>query len=107
MLHAVMKNGTGALTVMARTYSSAAVIMGHNALTRTITHAEARDLVGRNVASLVDTPKGQEGRLSKSLTLTQTSALLAATKGTRMHAYISLCVATGIRTEEARELRWD
>jgi integrase len=24
-----------------------------------------------------------------------------------MHAYISLCVATGIRTEEARELRWD
>jgi integrase len=23
-----------------------------------------------------------------------------------MHAYISLCVATGIRTEEARELRW-
>jgi integrase len=24
-----------------------------------------------------------------------------------MHAYISLCLATGIRTEEARELRWD
>jgi integrase len=24
-----------------------------------------------------------------------------------MHAYTSLCLATGIRTEEARELRWD
>jgi hypothetical protein len=24
-----------------------------------------------------------------------------------MHAYISLCLATGIRTEEARALRWE
>ncbi len=96
-----------ALTTMAMKYSSAAVVMGHNALTRTIRHAEARDLVGRNVAALVDTPKGQTGRPSKSLTLEQASALLAVTAGTRMHAYISLCLATGIRTEEARELRWD
>jgi integrase len=81
--------------------------MGHNALTRAIRHAEARDLVGRNVATFADTPKGQAGRPSKSLTLEQASALLAVTKGTRMHAYISLCLATGIRTEEARELRWD
>ena len=92
---------------MAETYSSAAVAMGHNALTRAIRHAEARNLVGRNVATLADTPKGQAGRPSKSLTLEQASALLAVTEGTRMHAYISLCLATGIRTEEARELRWD
>jgi integrase len=96
-----------ALSAMAETYSSAAVAMGHNALTRAIRHAEARDLVGRNVATFADTPKGQAGRPSKSLTLEQASALLAVTKGTRMHAYISLCLATGIRTEEARELRWD
>jgi len=96
-----------ALTVMAEKYSSAAVTMGHNALTRAIRHAEARDLVARNVAMLVDTPKGQAGRPSKSLTLEQASALLAVTEGMRMHAYISLCLATGIRTEEARELRWD
>ena len=92
---------------MAQRYSSAAVAMGHNALTRAIRHAEARDLVGRNVATLVETPKGQSGRPSKSLTLEQASALLAATEGTRMHAYISLCLATGIRTEEARALRWE
>jgi integrase len=92
---------------MAQRYSSAAVAMGHNALTRAIRHAEARDLVGRNVAVLVDTPKGQTGRPSKSLTLEQASALLTAVEGTRMHAYISLCLATGIRTEEARALRWE
>ena len=81
--------------------------MGHNALTRAIRHAEARDLVRRNVAMLVDTPKGQAGRPSKSLSLDQASALLAAVEGTRMHAYIALCLATGIRTEEARALRWE
>jgi integrase len=96
-----------ALTTMAARYSTAAVAMGHNALTRTIRHAEARALVGRNVATLVDTPKGQAGRPSKSLTLGQASALLAAAEGTRMHAYIALCLATGIRTEEARALRWE
>jgi hypothetical protein len=96
-----------ALAAMALRYSSAAVAMGHNALTRAIRHAEARDLVRRNVAMLVDTPKGQVGRPSKSLSLEQASALLAAVEGTRMHAYIALCLATGIRTEEARALRWE
>ena len=96
-----------ALTAMADRYSTAAVAMGHNALTRAIRHAEGRDLVGRNVATLADTPKGQAGRPSKSLTLDQASALLAAAEGTRMHAYIALCLATGIRTEEARALRWE
>jgi integrase len=96
-----------ALTAMTLRYSSAAVAMGHNALTRVIRHAEARDLVGRNVAMLVDTPKGQTGRPSKSLSLEQASALLAATEGTRMYAYIALCLATGIRTEEARALCWE
>ena len=92
---------------MALRYSSAAVAMGHNALTRAIRHAEARDLVRRNVAMLVDTPKGQAGRPSKSLSLDQASALLAAAEGTRMHAYIALCLTTGIRTEEARALHWE
>jgi integrase len=96
-----------ALIAMAAQYSTAAVAMGHNALTRVIRHAEARDLVGRNVATLVDTPKGQAGRPSKSLTLEQASALLAAATEPRMHAYIALCLATGIRTEEARALRWE
>src|SRR6266702_7333069 len=58
-----------ALSRTATGYSSSAVTMGHMALKRAIRHAEANDLVTRNVATLVDTPKGQEGRPSKSLTL--------------------------------------
>jgi integrase len=97
-----------ALMTMASRYSSAAVAMGHSALRRAIRHAEARDLVARNVATLVDdTPKGQAGRPSKSLSLEQASALLAAAERTRMHAYIAVCLGTGIRTEEARALRWE
>ena len=96
-----------ALAAMALRYSSAAVAMGRNALSRAIRHAEARDLVRRNVAVLAGTPKGQAGRPSRSLSLDQASALLAAAGGTRMHAYIALCLAAGIRTEEARALRWE
>jgi hypothetical protein len=92
---------------MARRYSSAAVAMGHNALTRAVRHAEARDLVGRHVALLVETPKGQAGRPGTSLSLEQASALLAAAAGTRMHACIALCLATGIRAEEAGAPRWE
>src|SRR5262249_53301934 len=51
-----------ALSKMAAEYSSAVVTMGHLALKRAIRYAEANDLVSRNVAMLVDTPKGKEGR---------------------------------------------
>ncbi len=112
-----------ALAKMAAGYSSAAVTMGHLALKRAIRHAEANDLVNRNVAALVDTPKGQDGRPSKSLTLDQAVAVIAAARtlpvmelrpglkdvrrpAELMHAYIVLSLLTGIRTEEARALRW-
>jgi integrase len=96
-----------ALAHMAAAYSTAVVRMGHNALTRAIRYAMARRLVGVNVAELIDTPPGQPGRPSRAFTAGQVAALLAASEGTRMHAYIALCVGTGIRTEEARALRWD
>ena len=57
-----------ALADMSAKYSTAAVSMGHLALKRAIRHAEASDLVARNVAALADTPKGQQGRPSRSLT---------------------------------------
>ena len=69
-----------ALSMMAAEYSSSAVTMGHLALKRAIRHAEANDLVSRNVAALVDTPKGQEGRPSKSLTVEQAVAVITAAK---------------------------
>ena len=112
-----------ALAAMAAGYSSAAVSMGHLALKRAIRHAEASDLVARNVAVLADTPKGQEGRPSKSLTLNQAVAVITAARtlpvmelrpglkdarrpAALMHAYIVLSLLAGLRTEEARALRW-
>jgi integrase len=113
-----------ALSMMAARYSSAAVTMGHLALKRAIRHAEANDLVARNVATLVDTPRGQEGRPSKSLTLEQAVAIITAARAhpamelrpglkdvrrpaELMHAYIVLSLLVGVRTEEARALSWD
>ena len=52
---------------------------GDPALKRAIRHAEASDLVARNVAALADTPKGQAGRPSESLTLDQAVAVMTAT----------------------------
>ena len=110
-----------ALAVMAARYSTAARSMGHLALKRAIRRAEANDLVARNVAALVDSPRGQQGRPSKSLTLEQAAAVITAARTlpvmelrpglkdvrlTAMHAYIVLSLLAGIRTEEARALRW-
>ena len=81
--------------------------MARAALARAIRYAEAHDLVGRNVATLVDNPKGQIGRPSRSFTLAQSLALLEAARESRLNAYVVLSLATGIRTEEARELHWD
>jgi hypothetical protein len=65
------------------------VQIAHNVLVRAIRHPERDDLVGRNVAALVDAPKGQQvGRPSKSLTLEQAVELMAAAKGTALEAYI-------------------
>jgi hypothetical protein len=52
--------------------------MGHLALKRATQHAAASDLVTRNVKLLADTPKGQEGRPSESLTLDQAAAVMTA-----------------------------
>jgi len=96
-----------ALTELASRRSSRTVVVTHNALTRAIRHAEANRHVLHNVAALVDTPKGQKGRPSSALTAEQAAALLKAAQDARLGAYVVLCLLTGIRTEEARALRWD
>ena len=96
-----------ALVQVATGNSSRTVTLTHNALTRAIRHAEANRHVAHNVAALVDTPPGQPGRPSKALTAAQAAAVLAAARESRLGAYVVLCLMTGIRTEEARALRWD
>ena len=98
----------GALGVLASRLSTRTVQIAHNMLVRAIRQAERDDLVGRNVAALVKPPKGQlGGRPSKSLTLEQAVSLMAAARGTRLEAYVTLSLLTGLRTEEVRALRWD
>jgi integrase len=97
-----------ALGNLAAQRSTRTVQIAHNVLVRAIRHAERDDLVGRNVAALVKAPKGHlGGRPSKSLTLEQAVSLMAAARGTRLEAYIVLSLLSGMRTEEARALRWD
>jgi integrase len=76
-------------------------------LRRSITLAQRRELVARNVAQLVTIPMGTAGRPSKALTMEQADAVLTASATSRLHAYIVVSLLTGIRTEEARALSWD
>jgi integrase len=99
-----VRSGLGKL---ADRYSTRSLQITRLSLERAIRHAEADDLVGRNVAALVKAPQGRSGRPSRSFTLEEAKVLLAAADGTRLHAYVVLSVLVGIRTEEARALRWD
>jgi hypothetical protein len=72
------------LTEIAAEHSTRTVGVTHHALERAIRHAEANDYVRRNVAALVRPPAGRKpGRPSKSLTVSQAAALLAAAEGSR------------------------
>jgi integrase len=103
-----------ALTALSEQLSTRSLQIAHNCLVRAIRHAEADDLVGRNVAALVRPPSGSEGRPSKALSVEQAQALLRAAAEERpggaphpLHAYVVLLLTTGLRPEEARALRWD
>ena len=97
----------GGLEALSDRLSTRYLQIAKASLARAIRYAEAHDLVGRNVATLVDPPKGAVGRPSRSLTLEQALALLDAARESRLNAYVVLSLTVGIRTEEARELRWD
>jgi integrase len=96
-----------ALKDLAATRATRTVAMTHAGLARAIRHAEANDKVRRNVATLVGTPAGQGGRPSKSLTFEQAVALIRAARPYGLYAYVVLSLLAGLRTEEARALRWD
>ena len=96
-------------------------------LQKAIYQAQIDDKIGRNVAALIErVPRGKVGRESKSLTKEQAVRLLRAAKqpvrpspihpglkrqerrpASLMYAYVAVSLLSGIRTEEARALRWD
>jgi integrase len=91
----------------AQTVSTRTLRLMHSLLSRAVRHAMAREKVKRNVVVLCDVPTGQDGRLSKSLTLDQAEAVLNAAEDAALHAYVVLSLLIGARTEELRALNWD
>ena len=96
-----------ALVKLAESRSTRTLQIARNSLARAIRHAQAGDLVRRNVALLAEVPEGRPGRPSKAMSLDQATALLRAAETSSLRAYIALCLLTGVRGEEARALRWD
>ena len=87
--------------------STRSLQIARNALERALRFAQVHERVGRNVAELIEAPKGRAGRPSKSLSLAQAQELLKAADGSRWYGYIVLSLLSGLRTEEVRALRWD
>jgi len=112
------------LRSLTATLSSRSLQIAHNSLRRTIRYAEANDKVGRNVAGLIDTPKGRAGRRRRAFTLAQAAALIVAARSrpalelhgglkdprrpaSLMRAYIVVSLMAGVRPEEARTIGWE
>jgi integrase len=98
--------------------SSRSLHIAHNSLRRAIRYAEANGRVSRNVAELIDTPKGRPGRRRRAFTLAQAAELIVAAQsrpvrgGPRrpaslMHAYIVVSLMAGVRPEEIRAIAWE
>jgi integrase len=95
-----------ALGKLAERLPTRSVRLARMILIQAIRNAMVNDLVVRNVADLTDVPTGQPGRPSRSLNLEQALAVLDAAKGERLWPYVAVSMLGGIRTEEARVLRW-
>ena len=75
-------------------------------LIQAVRNAMVNDLVVRNVADLAAVPTGKPGRPWRSLNLEQALAVPDVASGERLWPYVAVSMLGGIRTEEARALRW-
>ena len=66
---------------VAKVLSKASLVKIKSTLVRSIRRAQKYDLIGRNVAELVDLPQGQPGHPSRAMTEEQASKVLKAASG--------------------------
>lgn len=87
-------------------YSTNSVRIMRTVLRKALGQAEREGLVARNVAALSAAPRvvAKEGR---TLTPEQARTLLAAVRGERKEALVTIMLAYGLRRGEALGLRWD
>jgi integrase len=79
--------------------------IARSVLGRALRWAERTNVVGRNVARLVDSPKLQR-KPSDALTADEAKAVLAKAKGDRLEALAVVALRLGLRRGEALGLRW-
>jgi integrase len=75
-------------------------------LRRALRHAEQYGIVNRNVAALVDGPKGGGSRLDDAPTAQEARAILDAAAGGRLEAFAVLALSLGLRRGELLGLQW-
>jgi integrase len=87
-------------------YSANSVRIMRTVLRKALGQAEREGLILRNVAALSGAPRvvAKEGR---TLTPEQAQILLAAVRGARKEALVTIMLAYGLRRGEALGLRWD
>jgi hypothetical protein len=90
---------------VAKVLSKASLVKIKSTLVRSIRRAQKYDLIGRNVAELVDLPQGQPGHPSRAMTEEQASKVLQATSG-QPTGYVRIVkVSQGKYAATPRELR--
>lgn len=85
--------------------SSKSILLLHQILTRSLKMALRRELVQRNVATLIDAPTHRDSEI-EPLSLTDARALLVAAGSMRNSARWSVALALGLRQNEALGMRW-
>ena len=75
-------------------------------LRRALGHAVKEERVRRNVAALVDSPKGAGTKLDDALTAEEAKLVLDAARGDRLEAMAILALSLGLRRGELLGLRW-
>jgi len=85
--------------------AASTVLYAHRVLSQALSVGVRRGTLARNVASLVDPPRGR-GAQTEPLSLTDAQAMLAAAEGSRNSARWSVGLAIGLRQGEALGLTW-
>lgn len=87
--------------------SPATVKQARNVLRASLSVAERRGHIARNVAALAKGPKGASQPRDDALTAEQAERVMQQAKGNRLAALPSLLLTLGLRKGEALALRWD
>jgi integrase len=87
-------------------YAASTIRTVRMVLSRALKQALRWSLVGRNVATLVDAPRGESER-PEPFTLAEVRELLAGVKGHRLEALVTVAVLTGMRKGEVLGLQWE